>query len=370
MRVMRGLLRDRAGGRHAAAHGRLLARWHAAVLHLRQRADGDPGGDRRRPLRRGAVFPRMVVIIFAGLIHHVGQMVFGAARRRPRTASRGALSAAGHAVARGRDGAAGRLSARAGSTAARRARRRSSLAELQCRASSRGWRAARAWAQSRREFERGPRPQISPSRLHRAEDLPRGRGAACGRPGPGDAGRDRRGGDGGRGSQGPLRLRTGVDGLAFRCLTSSSRCWPRSIPRGRSCRRFPRVPAANWHEREAQDLFGIVFAGHPDPRPLVVHDGWPKGLYPLRKGFDAAAPGRSARRGVPAPGRGGRGRVRGAGGADSRRDHRAGPLPLQHDRRDGAPPRARLFYTHRGLEKRIEGMTTIDALSRARNNDG
>ncbi|MFI5382570.1 MAG: NADH-quinone oxidoreductase subunit C, partial [Tepidisphaerales bacterium] len=46
------------------------------------------------------------------------------------------------------------------------------------------------------------------------------------------------------------------------------------------------VPAANWHEREAQDLFGIVFTGHPDPRPLVLHDGWPKGLYPLRKGFD------------------------------------------------------------------------------------
>ena len=48
------------------------------------------------------------------------------------------------------------------------------------------------------------------------------------------------------------------------------------------------IPAANWHEREMQDLFGIVPAGHPDPRPLVVHDGWPQGVFPLRKAFDGS----------------------------------------------------------------------------------
>jgi len=48
------------------------------------------------------------------------------------------------------------------------------------------------------------------------------------------------------------------------------------------------IPAANWHEREMQDLFGIVPVGHPDPRPLVVHDGWPPGVFPLRKSFDAS----------------------------------------------------------------------------------
>ncbi|MEK7875178.1 MAG: NADH-quinone oxidoreductase subunit C, partial [Pseudomonadota bacterium] len=31
------------------------------------------------------------------------------------------------------------------------------------------------------------------------------------------------------------------------------------------------IPAANWHEREMRDLFGIVPVGHPDPRALVVH---------------------------------------------------------------------------------------------------
>ena len=48
------------------------------------------------------------------------------------------------------------------------------------------------------------------------------------------------------------------------------------------------VPAANWHEREMQDLFGIVPVGHPDPRTLVVHDGWPRGVFSLRKAFDGS----------------------------------------------------------------------------------
>ena len=45
------------------------------------------------------------------------------------------------------------------------------------------------------------------------------------------------------------------------------------------------VPAANWQEREIQDLFGIRLLGHPNPRRCALHDDWPE-VCPLRKDFD------------------------------------------------------------------------------------
>jgi Ni,Fe-hydrogenase III large subunit/Ni,Fe-hydrogenase III component G len=51
-----------------------------------------------------------------------------------------------------------------------------------------------------------------------------------------------------------------------------------------------RVHAADWHEREVEDLFGLVFEGHPKLGEFVLHEEWPEGINPMRKGFDASQP--------------------------------------------------------------------------------
>ncbi len=45
------------------------------------------------------------------------------------------------------------------------------------------------------------------------------------------------------------------------------------------------VPAAGWAERELRDLLGIEVVGHSYPKRLVLPDGWPEGVHPLRKDF-------------------------------------------------------------------------------------
>jgi Ni,Fe-hydrogenase III component G len=66
----------------------------------------------------------------------------------------------------------------------------------------------------------------------------------------------------------------------FACLTIRT-----TIPRN-----YPHVPTitgvmpgAILYERELQDMFGMVVEQIPDPRPLVLPDNWPAGVYPLRK---------------------------------------------------------------------------------------
>jgi NADH-quinone oxidoreductase subunit C len=64
--------------------------------------------------------------------------------------------------------------------------------------------------------------------------------------------------------------------------------------RTRVPRTEPRLPSATgvyrgaaWHERETFEMFGVVFDGHPDLKPLLLPDGFEG--HPLRKEFVLAA---------------------------------------------------------------------------------
>ena len=94
------------------------------------------------------------------------------------------------------------------------------------------------------------------------------------------------------------------------------------------------VPAANWDEREAHDLYGVRFEGHEPLRPLVEHD-----LEVAR--WTVPVEGRDAYQVAVGPIH--------AGVIESGhfRFHLVGEKILHLD--------ARLFYKHRGLERAAEG---------------
>jgi len=50
----------------------------------------------------------------------------------------------------------------------------------------------------------------------------------------------------------------------------------------------PRIPLLGWYEREMHELCGVNFQGHPEPRPLVLHEGSHPPLPPLDPRYQPA----------------------------------------------------------------------------------
>jgi NADH-quinone oxidoreductase subunit C len=57
---------------------------------------------------------------------------------------------------------------------------------------------------------------------------------------------------------------------------------PRENPEAASVAEIWR--AADWHEREAYDMYGIIFLNHPDLRRILMPYDWDAG-FPLRKDY-------------------------------------------------------------------------------------
>ena len=48
----------------------------------------------------------------------------------------------------------------------------------------------------------------------------------------------------------------------------------------------PTFHEASIYERKIKTFFGLKPLGHPNPRPLILHENWPEDVFPLRKDFD------------------------------------------------------------------------------------
>ncbi|MDO8681319.1 MAG: NADH-quinone oxidoreductase subunit C [Acidobacteriota bacterium] len=116
-----------------------------------------------------------------------------------------------------------------------------------------------------------------------------------------------------------------------------------------------RHPSANWFEREVMDLFGLSPQGHPNPGRVALHDDWPEGVFALRKDFaDDTTVGRVAGDLHPFRPVSGEGVFQMPVGPVH-----AGVIEPGHFRFGvaGEPVlylQMRLFYVHKGTEKRFE----------------
>lgn len=124
----------------------------------------------------------------------------------------------------------------------------------------------------------------------------------------------------------------------------------------------PVIPAAHWYEREIRDMLGLEPVGHPDRRRLTLHKDWPGGLYPLRRDFDPYQ---------EVPRRKGEFKFQQVEGEGVIQipvgPIHAGIIEPGHFRFSAVGEmiinlEARLFYTHRGLERQCLGQPVEKAI--------
>ncbi|MGH7113203.1 MAG: NADH-quinone oxidoreductase subunit C [Stellaceae bacterium] len=141
------------------------------------------------------------------------------------------------------------------------------------------------------------------------------------------------------------------------------RCRPQSPVPSPMPSLAPVAPLLGWYEREITDLFGLEFVGHPEPHRLVLREGAQPVLPPFDPDYpaDAAVPVDQRRRFIPKIG----GPEIGGAVADVQE------LPFGPIRADVVESaeflfyyigeailhyQPRLFFKHRGMEKRFEGL--------------
>jgi formate hydrogenlyase subunit 5 len=152
------------------------------------------------------------------------------------------------------------------------------------------------------------------------------------------------------------------DRIELRYLSSRARNAPfifwRVKPEGTSVASQARLlPALGWYEREMADLFGLTFTGHPEPKRLVLHDGVNAPVPPFAPGYPdqtriALFPSDSAMPDIEGPD------VQRLPWGPVRADVvESGEFGFFYIGEQILHLHTQLFFKHRGMEKRFQGLT-------------